>query len=762
MHEDGDRAASRHRGRHRPAERTARGTARGTALSRFGSFTGRHPAAIVLVWLAVVVACFATAAGGIGGQSLFERLHTDEPSVPGEARTGQDLLSHETARGTTLLLQARGVDVGSPATAAAATASAAALREIPGVRRVSSPYLVPGGPSTAAAAPLLAGGSTASRGFLTSVELAPGLDGAADDRATAAVSRQLTALGSAMPGASIRLGGGRLLEGQINTQIETDLRIGEGVALPVSLLVMVFVFGGFLAAAMPILGAVASIGGGLACLLGFSHLIDLDATVVNVVTVLGLGLCIDYGLLTVSRFREELSSIAARGRPGEITGGQVALATARTTATAGRTVLFSGLTVAISLGGLLVFPASIMRALGAAGVSVVLVAVLVALSLVPALCALCARRLLGERADSASDSGAFSALAQRVQRRPVLVLLGVLVLLVAVATPALGLRLTSSGAELLPRGVDQRTFFDDLRRDYPASEGPSVTLVARAPLAEVSRWATGATTTLPGITSIEPPVQASPGVVAVRLYTAGGGLDQPARTLAAYLRLHRPPFPSWVTGRAAELADYTASLKARAPIVFALIAAATFALLFLMTGSLVIPLKALLTNVVSLGASLGVVVWIFQHGHGESLIGFSSVGAVESTIPLLLLAFGFGLSMDYEVFLLSRISELHEQGVATDRAVVLGLQRSGRIITSAAILIVIVFLGFAAGKLLVIKETGVALAVCILIDATLVRMLLVPATMTLLGRWNWWAPAPLRRWHQRHGRPETALGVTRD
>ncbi|WP_230209156.1 MMPL family transporter [Nostocoides sp. HKS02] len=189
----------------------------------------------------------------------------------------------------------------------------------------------------------------------------------------------------------------------------------------------------------------------------------------------------------------------------------------------------------------------------------------------------------------------------------------------------------------------------------------------------------------------------------------------------------------------------------RAPYAFALVALATLVLLFLMTGSVVIPVKALLLNVVSLGASLGVIVWVFQHGHLQGLLGFAPVGAVESTIPLLVLAFGFGLSMDYEVFLLSRVVELHERGYGNDEAVVLGLQRSGRIITSAALLVVIVFSGFVAGKLLVIKETGVGLATAVAIDATLVRMLLVPATMTLLGDWNWWAPARLRRWHSRFG-----------
>jgi RND superfamily putative drug exporter len=241
------------------------------------------------------------------------------------------------------------------------------------------------------------------------------------------------------------------------------------------------------------------------------------------------------------------------------------------------------------------------------------------------------------------------------------------------------------------------------------------------------------------------------GLSVISVDVPGGPLDDPARDYVRTLQQHRPDFPTYVVGEASGLKDFTSSMVARAPVAFALVAIATLVLLFLMTGSLVIPIKALVMNVVSLGASLGVLVWVFERGHLEGLLGFSSVGAVESMIPLLVLAFGFGLSMDYEVFLLSRMVELHERGYSNDDAVVLGLQRSGRIITSAALLVVIVFSGFIAGQLLVIKETGVGLAVAVVLDATLVRMLLVPATMAVLGDWNWWAPERIKRLHARFG-----------
>ncbi len=300
------------------------------------------------------------------------------------------------------------------------------------------------------------------------------------------------------------------------------------------------------------------------------------------------------------------------------------------------------------------------------------------------------------------------------------------------------------------RAPRERTFFETLDAHYPALGGPQVTVVAEAPMADVTAWSTEAAT-LPGVVAVDPPRQVSPDLVTLGLRTGDDGLGQDSRDLVAALKADRPPFTSYVVGQASQLSDLSAAMLSRAPWALGLVSLATLVLLFLMTGSVVIPVKALVMNILSLGAALGLVVWVFQEGHLEGLLGFTSTGAVESTIPLLVLAFGFGLSMDYEVFLLSRIVELHEQGEESDRAVTLGLQRSGRIITSAAALVIIVFAGFAAGQLLVIKEMGVALLLAVLIDASLVRMLLVPATMSVLGNANWWAPGPLRRLHTRWG-----------
>jgi RND superfamily putative drug exporter len=293
-------------------------------------------------------------------------------------------------------------------------------------------------------------------------------------------------------------------------------------------------------------------------------------------------------------------------------------------------------------------------------------------------------------------------------------------------------------------------FFEDLAEHYPTLNGPDLRVVAKATPEQAAAYAQD----LPSLDGQEVTgtvERVNDQLSTIGIDVPGGPLDDGAREMVRALQSDRPDFPTYVVGQASALQDFTDSMFDRAVLAFALVALATLVLLFLMTGSVVIPIKALLINVVSLGASLGVLVWVFQRGNLEGLLRFDSVGALESMIPLLILAFGFGLSMDYEVFLLSRIVELHEQGYSNDEAVVMGLQRSGRIITSAALLVVIVFSGFVAGQLLVIKQTGVGLAVAVLIDATLVRMLLVPATMAVLGDWNWWAPARLKKLHARFG-----------
>ncbi len=744
-------------------------------LARLGRGIAHHPLPVALTWLVLVVAGFG-ASVGVVGPGLFAQLTGGDPSVQGEAATGRELLADANPRGPSSTLVFEGLDLTDEAVPGVVGEARSGLLDLDGVADVVDPYALPAQPDGSPAPQSLALFSTDQDGFAVSVTLEPGL-GDRSDEVLAQVESRLSALGDEIerlqPGSAYEIGGITQLIDEIIGQTEEDLRSGETVAVAISLLVMVFVFGGLLAAGLPIAGAIASIAGGFTVLLGFARLIDLDSTVVNVVTVMGLGLCIDYGLLLVSRFREEL-----RRRPPLVTSASTSRrrrrahrkevvpdAVAATLQTAGRTVLFSGLIVATSLSGLIFFEAPILKSLGAAGISVVAVALLVALTLVPALLSLAGTRLAHQSpvlrlpglarlargfGEIAPDEGVFSRLARRVQRRPWFVTLGVSALLLVAASPVLHLQLRSAGAEMLPADSPQRVFSETIDREYPTLTTAPVQVVTMAAPDEIGSWATGLAD-VDGVTDVEPPRQVGDvTLVPVRVDDERG--NGPVATgVVEAIRADRPSEQIWVTGQAAGQVDFGDSLAERAPWAIGLVVLATFVLLFAMTGSVLIPVKALLMNVISLGASLGVVVWGFQDAHLSGLLGFTPPDGIDTVIPPIVLALGFGLSMDYEVFLLSRVKEMRDGGLPTDQAVVAGLQRSGRIISSAALIVVIVFSGFILGELMIIQQTGVALAVAIALDATLVRMLLVPATMTLLGDWNWWAPRPLRRLHDRFG-----------
>lgn len=716
---------------------------------------GRHPRSVVLAWLALAIAFLTLALGGVTGQGLFDRLHSGDITTPGEAQQARDLLIKAgggTFGSDTLIVS------GSPATDPMVRLhvgrAVERIHRMDAVESVVNPLALERGVEDPRATALVTDEGGGRYGFLTVVEYAADLGDEELEEARRDVAVQFDQIVTGARASDSQHGSVKKLIDDVIGQVGTDMKIGEGMAIPISFAVMVIVFGGFLAAGIPIVGAIAAIAGALATLWGWSHLIELDATVVNIVTVLGLGLCIDYGLLVVSRFREEVAHLLDGRAFADDARGVIIEATARTVDRAGRTVVFSAVTVAIAMSGLFFFPSTFMRAAGAAGVSVVLLCLVVATTLVPAMCALLARRLLAKGTQRSPDTGFFASLASLVQRAPWAAMLLVLTALVVMALPATRMTVTSSGAELMPTGSEQRVFFETLARDYPLLAAPDVRVVTRADAQDVRAWAKDAAPQLPGVESAEVTTVGEVGgrqVLSLDLRTGDGALGGATRDLVDHLHDHPPPFESKVGGQAADLADFTSSIATKAPPAIATVVLATFVLLFLMTGSVVVPVKALLMNLVSLGASLGVLVWVFQDGHLQGLLHFDSVGAVEVSIPVLVVAFGFGLSMDYEVFLLSRIVELHEQGHSTNDAVRLGLQRSGRIITSAALLMIIVFTGFILAQVLAVKQTGVALVLAIFIDATLVRMLLVPATMSVLGEWNWWAPRWMKGLHARFG-----------
>jgi RND superfamily putative drug exporter len=463
--------------------------------------------------------------------------------------------------------------------------------------------------------------------------------------------------------------------------------------------------------------------------------------------MLGLGLSVDYSLLLVQRFREE----KAPGRSD-------AQAIERTVASAGRTVTFSGLTVMACLAALLAFDEPTYRSLAIGGMAVVLVAVLAGTTLVPALLAVAAKRIRPQP-PTTSDDGRFARLGGWVQRRPLAVALAVSGLLVASAVPFLGAHFHSRDNREIPRGSGARIVADAQQDRFIGSSGADPITVVLPEPSEDARVAAyvGQVRTWPGVADVAVERGLSGRWSALDVQPRGTTEGVVARSLVRELRAHRPVGGSMVTGDAAYTADSLARVRSGLPLALGIVVLASFLLLFLLTGSLVVPLKALVLSTLSLGATFGALKLVFQDGHLANLLGFDASGALDTDIPLIVFVFAFGLSMDYEVFLLARIKEAYDHGADNDTAVRLGLQRSGRIITCAAALITLVFAGFASGRTVPTKEIGTGLALAVIVDATLVRCLLLPATMTLLGRLNWWAPARLRAFALSHHLGEEEL-----
>jgi RND superfamily putative drug exporter len=693
-------------------------------------------------WLVLAGWVLLVAAGAVASGPVFAGLESARASDSLESIQAYDVFGDNATYGGRVLGLVDDVRVDDPAFGTAIRAAAGDVARIPHVGRVVDPY-------AGAGAGLIA---TDRRAGVVVVDLDRDISHSEQDTAIDAASVRLRELTRELPGSTVKIGGDPLLNREINQQVQADTERAEVVSLPVTLVVMVVIFAGLLAALLPLVGALAAIGGALLCLLGFSALFTLDPNTVPVTTLLGLGISIDYALLIVSRFREERRS-----------GAPVPDAVERTAATAGRTIAFSALTVAVSLAALMIFDDPTFRAIGAAGAAVVVVALLAALTLVPALLSLVGGHISVARG-VAPAHGFFSRLATAVQRRAWPVAIGVAALLLAAGTPLLSLRLENGGTALLPDSFQSVQVQQNLAVRFPGQGTDPVTVLARASPAQLDAYVAGlgAKVDRSDVVAVGRASRLGDSAYSsVDLTPAGSSQGDEAKRVVRALRADRPPYQSWVTGDAAVLMDFSGSLTARLPWAFGVIAVALFVLLFLMTGSLLVPLKALVMNTISLGATFGALVWVFQEGHLEGVLGFTSAGAIETWVPVIVFAFAFGVSMDYEVFLIARIKELYDAGLPNEEAVRVGLQRSGRIITSAALLIVIVFCGFAAGRMLGIKEMGFALAVAVVVDATLVRCLLVPATMTLLGELNWWAPGPLRRLHARIGLHESPVPAPR-
>ena len=558
------------------------------------------------------------------------------------------------------------------------------------------------------------------------------------------------------------VGGIEVLYEAINSQIKSDLLIAEAIAIPLNVLMLLFVFGAAVAAGLPMVVALGSIAGSFIVLYIITQFTDVSVFALNLITGLGLGLGIDYALLIVNRFREELAKT-----------NDVNVSVIKTVTTAGRTVFFSGLTVALVLASMILFPQYFLKSFAYAGVGVVLFAVLASMIALPAVLA-----LLGHRVDkwkirrgdlSPKDSGAWSTLATAVMKRPILVIVGTVTMLVFLASPALDAKFSQVDDRVLPASNPAAIASDQIRERFDSQIPVEVLVPISVPAAEVNDYAqelVADPNVLTALTSdsfiegdVVAPIPPEQAVAAselhhrITLYTDVESRNMDAQNLIDRLRaIPAPAEGTLIGGQAAIFTDSQNGISENLPSVLLWLIIATLIILFLFTGSVVLPVKAVILNVLSLAATLGVLVWVFQDGNAMWLVGdFTVTGSLDTSTLVLVAIVAFGLSMDYELFLLSRIKEEHDNGADTRTSVTSGLQKSGRIITAAAVLIAIVFACFLTSGVTSIKMLGLGVSFAILLDATVVRGILVPALMRVAGDWNWWAPKPLRKIHSKFG-----------
>jgi RND superfamily putative drug exporter len=726
-------------------------------FERLGALTVRRRRAILA--LAVL---FVVVAGAIG-TGVISRLSSggfDDPSAP-SAVAAQQLADTFDASPADLVVIAGsrdGASVDSPQVVAAAAALQARLAAEPGIEQVTSYWDSPN--------PALR--STDATMALITGRLVDGGD-AGQERAGEIAAAYAGETGDGV--LEVHVSGAPVVFSEVGTTIEKDLARAESIAIPITMLLMLLVFGTLVASGLPaVIGAVSVLGSFFALYLT-TQVTDVSIFAINLVTALGIGLGIDYGLFIVTRFREEL---AAGRTPHD--------AVIRSVATAGRTVVFSGITVAISLSALLVFPQFFLRSFAYAGIATVALAVVAAVVVLPALLAVLGTRVNRFRvlrsSTEVADHGFWYRLSMGVMRRPWPVLLVGVGLLVVLGLPFLRVTFGQTDDRVLPPTAQAAVAGQVLRDSFDAREADPLTVVAAASTADaatVSEFAE-AVSRVDGVARVDAltgsyadGTQVAPAGPGSARFTTESGTgtwlsvvtdvepysNEGKQVVSDIRAVDSPLGETLVGGSAAVFADSQDAMGERLPWAIGIIAIATFLLLFLFTGSVVIPIKALLLNTLSLSATFGAMVWIFQEGHLSGLLGdFTVTGQLDTAMPILMFCIAFGLSMDYEVFLISRIKEEYDRTGDNTAAVAMGLQRTGRLVTSAAALMAIVFIAFASSGVTIIKMLGIGVALAVLVDATVVRGLLVPAFMRVAGDLNWWAPAPLKRLHARIGLSE--------
>jgi RND superfamily putative drug exporter len=554
---------------------------------------------------------------------------------------------------------------------------------------------------------------------------------------------------------------------QVGETIEADLVKAESIALPITLIALLVVFGSLVAASLPLLVGGVAIVGSFLILTVVNELTQVSIFALNLVTAMGLGLAIDYSLFIVSRYREEVR--------GGLSSDE---AVARTVATAGRTVAFSGLTVALSLGALLVFPMAFLRSFAYAGVAVVMLGAVAATVFLPALLAVLGPRVekfsIRRHEPKAVGEGFWHRVAMIVMRRPIPIATTVVLFLLFLGAPFLGVEFGQPDDRVLPEEASAHRVSQVIREEFPVNATNNMMVVAGdvgdpdQRTEDVVAYATSlselddvyavetATGTYAAGREVLPPGDLSGRYLSdhgvfFTVVPAVEAVSPEGEQLVDEVRSLTGPFDVQVTGPSADLVDSKESLFAKVPLAALLIAGTTFVLLFLMFGGVLVPIKAMVLNLLSLTATFGALVWIFQDGNLSGALDFIETGTIDVTSPILMFCIAFGLSMDYEVFMLSRIKEEYDHSADNTASVAVGLERTGRIVTAAALILSVVFMAFATSSVTFIKLFGIGLTLAVIVDATLIRATLVPAFMRLAGRANWWAPAWMRRLYDRFG-----------
>jgi len=702
------------------------------ALARLADGKAKRVALIALV--------FFLLAGAIGG-AVADRLDpygAEDPAT--ETVQAMDRLEEAGLRIPAVIAVVQDAPVASPATRQRVETLERQVRERPDVASVTGYY------------------ETRSRAFVSkdgqSTYFAVALK-ATEDKPWQEAGAEIADELAAKPG--VLVGGAAVAQEQVNKQVEEDLKKAEILAFPLLFLLSLLFFRSLVASLLPLMIGGLAIVGTFLILRIASEFGSISIFALNLTTALGLGLAIDYSLFIVSRYREEI----AKSGPG-------LEAMRRVLATSGRTVFFSSLTVAAALASLLVFPQRFLYSMGLGGALVALFAALISLTVLPAVLTLLGERVnagapkfLQRRAEAdarPAHEGFWYRLSRFVMRRPVPVATLSALFLILLGLPFLQIKFNTVDPTVLPESASARQTYDTVSTQFPPYHETPIWIDVEGGGPKAAAQVAAQVQKVDGVAEVQPPQRLERGVTALAVISENPFVsDASEGTVKAIRELPTPPGTTvLVSGATADFVDFQSSLAEHLPIALAIVIMATLVILFLMTGSVVLPIKSLIMNFLNLSAVFGLLVLIFQDGRFEGFLDYTSPGAIEQTMPILLFAVAFGLSTDYAVFLLSRIKEARDNGASDSESVAIGLERTGRIVTAAALLFAVAMGAFATSEIIFIKENGVGTALAVLIDASIIRALLVPSLMELLGKWNWWAPAPLRRLHERWGISEAA------